>query len=373
MYVFWDYSNMRDGMIWAVDWYVDEQYIPEISIAPNSWVGGSSGSWWAAIFNSPSLPDATYRVEIIVEGVVRAEATTTVGSAAPPPVSTPTTVPPVSTPAIVTDTVTGTIDLPPVPPVSDGPFGPITFASGINENDQPLNPGTSFPTGTDTLYAFWDYSGMEDGVEWYERWLLDGEELVIFDDVWFGGPSGSWWDSIYLLSGAPLPEGTWTLELYVDGVLVQEGSATIGSVVSDLPLPTVQPQPTTETVPQPTPQAPVNPTGPSFTNLRFAPAVTLTNQPTVVVTSLPSGSTNLYIVFDYANMQDGLTYEARWYFDGEYVPGMSWGPVAWSGGPSGTWWNGVENASGLLEGTYRVELLVEGQLLGEGTIVIGAP
>jgi hypothetical protein len=99
----------------------------------------------------------------------------------------------------------------------------------MDAQGNPVNPGTSFAAGQKELHFFCDYAGMQDGMAFDERWLLEGEEIVTFNQTWDSGVNGTIHDSIYLTSGDPLPEGTYTLELYVEGQKVQTGSASIGT------------------------------------------------------------------------------------------------------------------------------------------------
>jgi len=109
----------------------------------------------------------------------------------------------------------------------------------------------------------------------------------------------------------------------------------------------------------------------SFSDIVFAPAVDDDDQPTMAVTQLPSGATELYACWEYAEMADSLTWEARWYLDGEYQADVSWTPAAWKGGESGSWWLSISNENGLIEGVYRLELYVEDRKLVEGSITVG--
>ncbi len=129
---------------------------------------------------------------------------------------------------------------------------------------------------------------------------------------------------------------------------------------------------TVPTTPTPTRPKPGKTAGQaSFSNLTFAPAVDEYDQPTMVVTQLPSGATEMYACWEYAGMADGLTWEARWYLDGVYQEDVSWTPAPWKGGESGTWWLSVYNENGLIGGIYRLELFVEGDKLAEGSIKVG--
>ena len=102
-------------------------------------------------------------------------------------------------------------------------------AAGVDEQGNPVSPGASFPTGLEELHFFCDYAGMQDGMDFDEKWIVNGEELVTFNVVWEEGANGVYHDSIYRTSGEPLLDGEYTLELYVEGQLVQQSTAAIGT------------------------------------------------------------------------------------------------------------------------------------------------
>jgi len=128
----------------------------------------------------------------------------------------------------------------------------------------------------------------------------------------------------------------------------------------------------TGVAPRPTPgPAPVSAGQARFSNPVFAPDVTADDQPTQIVAQLPSGATGVYAFWDYENMADGMTWEVRWYHEGEFMEDASQPPTAWQGGERGNWWVAAVNSSGLPDGTYRVELYVAGELLAQGAISVG--
>lgn len=108
-----------------------------------------------------------------------------------------------------------------------------------------------------------------------------------------------------------------------------------------------------------------------FFNLVFAPAVDDNDRPKKIVTQLSSSATDLYACWEYSGMVDGTSWEARWYLDGVYQDDVSWTSAPWKGGEDGSWWVSVYNDEGLLEGQYRLELYVAGELLLEGEIQVG--
>lgn len=101
-------------------------------------------------------------------------------------------------------------------------FGPIIFAQGVTEDNQPINPTSAFPAGTTEIYALFDYLGMVDGMEWGMKWYLEGEEDLSKTQVWDAGESGTFWLRYYNEDG--LTSGNCKLELYVQERLVQSGT-----------------------------------------------------------------------------------------------------------------------------------------------------
>ncbi len=113
----------------------------------------------------------------------------------------------------------------------EGLLGPVTFAEGVDQDDQPVLPGTLFRSGISTLYAFFDYSGMQDGWEWQRIWSVDGAVVTDRTDSWDWGESGSTWISIYQKQGA-LEDGEYELDLIVEGQQTQHAACTIGQATT---------------------------------------------------------------------------------------------------------------------------------------------
>jgi hypothetical protein len=104
---------------------------------------------------------------------------------------------------------------------SAGVFGPITFAAGVTDDNQPLDTGNAF-VDVGVVYAFFAVTGLDEGAVWQTRWLIDGDEVLLEDQSWEGGDTASTWVSLSHPDGLPL--GEYTLELYADDELAQSGS-----------------------------------------------------------------------------------------------------------------------------------------------------
>ena len=123
----------------------------------------------------------------------------------------------------------------------DAVWSEFTFATEVDSDYNPIGATDTFESGVSTVYAVYQYEGMDDGQAWSRTWYLDGEAVLSQDETWDGGESGNGWLNIYNNGG--LPDGAYDLVIWVGGEEVQEGSFTIGQPGSTLPV-----QPTDEGV-----------------------------------------------------------------------------------------------------------------------------
>lgn len=125
----------------------------------------------------------------------------------------------------------------PTPASEEPTIGPITFATGINEDDQPIDAGTSFPGDIEEIHALFSYEGLSDSDTWERQWYQDDDEVGSGSGAWDAGESGTF-DLSLTGGGEPLGAGKWKLEIYINGELAQtgnfviEGSATTGGTSS---------------------------------------------------------------------------------------------------------------------------------------------
>jgi len=112
------------------------------------------------------------------------------------------------------------------------------------------------------------------------------------------------------------------------------------------------------------------PGAPTFSRLFFTPRINEAGVPTTVVSSVPAGVTSLYLVFDYANMVDGMVYELRVTVD--EIPNTTYSlpPITWSGGERGTWHIGSAGQP-WENGRYNFRLFIQGREAASQSIVIG--
>lgn len=191
LYAVFDYVGLEDGRAMTFVWYLDGFEILRDSFA---WDGGESGSSWSSIYNDNGLDEGFTELEIVYDGTPLYRGGVMVGEG-----SAPT---PVDTNAAISE---------------------FTFAEDV-ANDQPVNTGTTF-SGVDVIYAFFDFSGMSNGLTWTTTWYLDGQLILEDDYIWDAGEAGTNYVSLSHPDG--LPEGTYTLEISIEGELAQSGSVTV--------------------------------------------------------------------------------------------------------------------------------------------------
>jgi len=155
---------------------------------------------------------------------VAAEPTPTATEPAIEPTATPTPVEPTPTrrPTATPKPTNTPTPLPPSEPV----IGPITFATGVTDDSQPVGAGLVFPDSIKEIHAVFSYEGMSDGLPWERRWYQDGEDVGGGSGAWDAGESGIF-DLSLTAGGEPLGAGTWKLEIYVNGELAQTGTFVI--------------------------------------------------------------------------------------------------------------------------------------------------
>ncbi len=188
IYATFDYGNFPDSSEFQFNWYQDGFRIYNDLVV---WGYGSEGSTWVNLYDERGLDDGFYEVEINLNGeqLYRGGVMIGEGSGAP-----------------------------------TGSFGSITFAEGVTDRDEPLNPGTIFGS-IDEIYAFFDVNNVENGTKWTRRWSLDGEVVSTQESVWSEGDVDYTWISLYADDG--LPPGRYQLELLIEDEIAQSASMEI--------------------------------------------------------------------------------------------------------------------------------------------------
>jgi serine protease Do len=308
LYLFFDYENMSAANTLEMSVEIDGQEAPDWGLPAGPWGGDESGTWWIGWDDAP-FDDGDYVLIIFVDGQALAQAEIEIGGA-----------------------------------VQKAPsFSNIKLSLEKGSGDTLLNPGVLFPVGTKTLYGSFDYQNMSRSMTWTRTWLANGEVGLTRDETWSGQASGSGYP-LELDSQRGLAEGTYRLNLYIDGDLAATtyfwvtGGGTAGG-------------------------------GASFSPITWAEGVDRNGNPVGAAQSFSSGLDELHAFSDYSGMEDGLAFTVNWYVNGEKVIES---PYDWDSGASGTWHDYLYSKSGELpDAEYQVELLVEDQVLQTGTATVG--
>jgi len=104
-------------------------------------------------------------------------------------------------------------------------LGTVVFSSTVTDEYKAINPGSIFGEGFYTLYATFQYEEMADGMAWSWVWRHNGQVIDGGNELWAYGDEGPGY--IYLSPETGFGEGRYTLEIWVNGELLGQASATM--------------------------------------------------------------------------------------------------------------------------------------------------
>jgi hypothetical protein len=238
-----------------------------------------------------------------------------------------------------------TVDTPQQPQVrarlTDAPgFSRLFFSPSVNEAGMPTSVISRLPSGSNSLYLFFDYTNMTPETVYELRVTTDGIPNATFSLApvrWSGGERGMW----YLgSSDQPWPNGVYDFTLFADGRTAGNARLVIGGAA------------------EPTP---------TFSNIVFG---IVDNRGTPLGNGfvLPSGNiANARFIF--RNITVGAPWTAIWYFNGVELARTqdNWSEID---GTSGAKTIQIEDPNGLIPGNYRLELYVENRLAATADFII---
>jgi S1-C subfamily serine protease len=227
------------------------------------------------------------------------------------------------------------VSSPPSP--EDNPtFKRLFFTTRINEASTPTNVVGSVPTGTSSLYLFFDYDNLVDGMIYELRVTVNDIPSPTYSlppVTWSGGQRGVWYIGY---TGYTLENGLYDFRLFIEGREVASARITVGGGPSNTP---------------------------TFSDIVFGlldPSGNLVGTNYV----LPEGSA-VQAQFVYHNMTPGLQWTYIWYFEGA---ALARDTTAWDGNAQGT--RIITAAADFQAGQYRLELYIEGVLSATADFVV---
>lgn len=104
-------------------------------------------------------------------------------------------------------------------------LGTVVLSSTVTDEYEAVNPTSIFGEGFFTLYATFQYEEMADGMAWSWVWRQNGQVIDGGNELWAYGDEGPGY--IYLSPEEGFGEGRYTLEIWVNGELLGQASATM--------------------------------------------------------------------------------------------------------------------------------------------------
>ncbi len=192
-YARFNYRDMVDGIPWAQIWYYEGL---ELSRLPQAWNLGPGGSHTISIRpQGQGLQPGRYRLELWIEDRLSAVADFIIGGA------------------------------------QEGVLAQVfeneRFSSELAEGSPAGVIAESFSSTIADLYTVVDWRLLARGTPWSYRWLVDGETLFEGREDWQGPESGTnFW--LALGSDRQLPDGSYTLEIRISGLLLVSKTTRVG-------------------------------------------------------------------------------------------------------------------------------------------------
>jgi hypothetical protein len=115
--------------------------------------------------------------------------------------------------------------------VSGPQFSTLVFSKQVTKDGRPIHPAAMLPSGGKELYATFEYSGMSNGTDWGQVWVLNGKTIVNKPDKWEAGAKGR--RSLSLTNAKGLPDGVYHLVLSVGRQILAEGEVVMGRRAED--------------------------------------------------------------------------------------------------------------------------------------------
>jgi S1-C subfamily serine protease len=215
-------------------------------------------------------------------------------------------------------------------------FRNLFFTTRINEAGIPASVVGTVPAGTSSLYLFFDYENMVDGMVYELRVTVDdihAPDYSLPPVTWSGGQRGQWYIGS---AGTPWRNGLYDFRLFIEGREVASVKIVVGGGPREDPM---------------------------FSDIVFG---VLDEGGGLVGTNyvLPEGSA-IQARFNYRNMQSGIPWSYIWYYEGAELTRDT---ANWDGDAQGT--RLITAAADFIPGQYRLELYINNQLAAKADFVI---
>ena len=106
-------------------------------------------------------------------------------------------------------------------------LGTLDFSTDVTEEYEAVDARQLFAEGTYTLYATFDYEGLDDGMVWSWIWRRDGEILEGGNEVWVYGQEGPGY--IFFNPEEGFQAGQYSLDIWVNGELMAQSAVVMNN------------------------------------------------------------------------------------------------------------------------------------------------
>lgn len=185
LYASVQYDGFSDGQEFVYTWYADSKKLGGETF---EWGGGASGSTWFNTYNDQGLTDGLYELEIRLAGQTLYRGGVSVGKATQP---------------------------------GRAVLSNLQFAANVDSDGRPVKPATSF-ANVGEVYGTFDSAGIHNGAQFKAVWAYEGQSVLEDESAWNLGDLERSWVSLTHKQG--LPQGNYTLQLYLEGELQAEGA-----------------------------------------------------------------------------------------------------------------------------------------------------
>ena len=309
LYLFFDFQNMNSDTIYELRVSRDGTPDPTFSLAPVRWSGGRDGSWYIGS-SGRVWPNGTYDFELFVDGRASGRETIQIGVPAPEASS----------------------------------FRNIAF--GLESGDNLVGVGGILPAGTN-IKARFVYQNMTPTTQWTIIWYYNDAEIPgsRTTETWGTPDTQTNLREIRLQAPGGFQPGRYRLELGIDGVLAARGDFVVAGADAGA-IPRVFSD--------------------AYATAAESPQAALES---ASLDSLASSAQRLYTVFNWEQLSEGILWRMRWSVDDVVFYDQL---TPWRGLPTGEGFiTRLESVGDLPDGTYRMELLINGIILESVEVEVG--
>jgi S1-C subfamily serine protease len=296
LYLFFDYANMTPETVYELRVNANGVPSPTFSLSPVRWSGGDNGLWYVGSTGQP-FPNGVYDFTLFVNGIAEGNARLVVGGEA----------------------------------AAQGEFSDVVFGL-LDERGSVLGNGFVLPTGSIASARFL-YRNMTPGTPWAAIWYYNGQEIqrTPEETIWLEADGASGVKTISIQDPNGLLPGTYRLQLYIENRL---------AAVSDFTMAGAQAADQFARI---------------FTNLRYTAADSaLEARSAAPIINFPSGTTQVYALFDWEQIAFGTAWRVDWTVDGEPFFSQT---TPWNADESGQGFTfSLANSRALPDGTYELVL-----------------